>query len=126
MAPSRPIQGMANSRGSSGCPCRFLMLKNPPFLFSMRRLFSAGFTCQRRGGQKEMRLLKNDFSCGVLRGSDYGGAKEGVHDDGSARPQGAALLLLPPRGSDPRDAPAPADRSLRGFQLRPHPAAEFL
>src|SRR5262245_48444222 len=30
------------------------MLKNPPFLFSLRRLFSAGLTCQRRGGQKEI------------------------------------------------------------------------
>src|SRR6266481_9762987 len=76
--------------------------------------------------QKEMKLLKNDFSCGVLRVSDYGGTKEGAHDDGSARPKGAAVLLLPPRGSDSRDPPAPADRSPRGFQLRPHPAEELL
>src|SRR5262249_1129464 len=92
----------------------------------LERVGFAGRSAVRWAVHNHLRLLKNDFSCGVLRGSDYGGAKEGVHDDGSARPQGAALLLLPPRGSDPRDAPAPADRSLRGFQLRPHPAAEFL
>src|SRR5262245_48913106 len=77
-------------------------------------------------GQKEMRLLKNHFSLSVLRVSNYGGAQEGAHDDGSAIPNGIAVLLLPPRGSNSRGASAPADRSLRRFQLCAGSAEELL
>src|SRR5215813_6454952 len=38
---------------SSGCPCRFLMLKNPALLVLTETPISGWLTCQRRGGQKE-------------------------------------------------------------------------
>src|SRR5713226_4194642 len=76
--------------------------------------------------KNQVRVLKNNFSCGVLRVSEYVGAKEGAHDDGSAIPEGIAVLLLPSGGSDSGDPPAPADRSLRRFQLRAGPAEGLL
>src|SRR5258708_30809763 len=78
------------------------------------------------GSRNQARLLKNNFSFGVRRVSDYGGAQEGVHDDGSAISEGIAVLLLPSRGSDSRDSPAQADRSLRRFQFCAGPVERCL
>ena len=48
--------------------------------------------------RNHLRLLKNNFSFGVRRVSDYGGAQAGAHDDGQEFRKESLFLLLPSGG----------------------------